>query len=62
MPTVPSIRSVDTSIRLLRLVGPHERTAEGNELVITTDGRTGYLASGEQLDVEPDVIAYVATA
>ena len=52
----------DTSIRLLRLVGPHERTAEGNELVVTSDGKTGYLAPGEQLAVEPDVMAYVATA
>ena len=62
MPTGTEYPLSHTSIRLLRLVGPHERTAEGSELVITTDGRTGYLASGMQLAVEPDVIAYVATA
>jgi mannose-6-phosphate isomerase len=51
-----------TSIRLLRLVGPQERTAEGNELVVTTNGGTWFLASGDQLFVEPDVVAYIATA
>lgn len=53
---------VGTPIRLLRLAGPAEHTAGGHELVVTSDGRTGYLAAGTRLDVEPDVTTYVATA
>ena len=62
MPIATEYPLSETSIRLLRVIGPHERTAEGNELVVTTDGTTGYLAPGDQLVVEPDVMAYVATA
>ena len=50
-----------TSIRLLRLVGPAQHDAGGHELVVTSDGRTGYLAAGARFDVEPGVTAYVAT-
>lgn len=51
-----------TSIRLLRLAGPHERIATTHELVVTSDGTTGYLAPGTSLAVPPGVTAYVATA
>ncbi len=53
---------VGTSIRLLRLLGPTDHEATGDELVVTSDGRTGYLAAGTRLDVETGVTAYVATA
>jgi mannose-6-phosphate isomerase len=52
----------DTSIRLLRRDGPATHTATGAELVITTDGRTGYLPEGQVLDVAPGVVAYIATS
>jgi mannose-6-phosphate isomerase len=52
----------DTSIRLLRMEGPASHTAEGGELVVTTDGRTGYLAPGEVMDVGPGTTAYVAAS
>ena len=39
-----------------------QRTAAGHELVVTSDGRTGYLAPGAGLDVPAGVTAYVATA
>jgi hypothetical protein len=42
--------------------GPASHTAEGAELVVTTDGRTGYLAPGEVLDVGPGTTAYVAAS
>jgi mannose-6-phosphate isomerase len=51
-----------TSIRLLRLDGPARRTATAHELVITTEGATGYLAPGTSLEVPPGATAYVATA
>jgi mannose-6-phosphate isomerase len=50
----------DTSIRLLRLEGPATHAATGAELVVTTDGRTGYLPAGDVLDVESGLTAYVA--
>jgi mannose-6-phosphate isomerase len=50
----------DTSIRLLRRDGPATHAATGAELVITTDGRTGYLSAGATLTVEAGVTAYVA--
>jgi len=53
---------VGTPIRLLRLHGPAEHTAGGHELVVTSDGQTGYLAAGTRLDVEPGVTAHLATA
>ncbi|MGI9051946.1 MAG: mannose-6-phosphate isomerase, class I [Ilumatobacteraceae bacterium] len=49
-----------TSIRLLRLDGPTHRIADGHELVVMTDGRTGYLGAGAGLDVPTGVTAYVA--
>jgi mannose-6-phosphate isomerase len=51
-----------TSIRLLRIQGPSTRTAESDELVVTTAGVTGYLPPGARLDVPAAVTAYVATA
>jgi mannose-6-phosphate isomerase len=53
---------VGTPIRLVRLIGPAGHEAVGQELVITSDGRTGYPATGSRLDVVADVTAYVATA
>ena len=52
----------DTSIRLLRLVGPAERLAKTDELVIVVPGRVGYLAPGDRLDIAPGEMAFVATA
>lgn len=49
-----------TSIRLLRLEGPATRAAVGVELVVTSDGGTGYVPAGETLTVETGVTAYVA--
>jgi mannose-6-phosphate isomerase len=51
----------DTSIGLLRLVGAARRVATGHELVVTSTGRTGYLAPHEALEVAPGETAYVAT-
>jgi mannose-6-phosphate isomerase len=51
-----------TSIRLLRVTGPGCRTAEADELFVTTAGVTGYLPPGDVLDVPAEVTAYVATA
>jgi mannose-6-phosphate isomerase len=56
------LRLAGTPIRLLTLHGPDVRQAAGHELVITSDGRTGYLAPGAGLDVPRGVTAYVATA
>lgn len=52
----------DTPIRLLRLVGPAQHVATTHELVVTSEGATGYLAPGTTLTVTPDTTAYVATA
>jgi mannose-6-phosphate isomerase len=52
----------ETSIRLLRLVGPATRQATAHELVLTTDGRTLHLAPDDALDVPTGATAYVATA
>ena len=52
----------DTSIRMLRLVGPAERLAKTDELVIVVPGRVGYLAPGDRLDIAPGEMAFVATA
>jgi mannose-6-phosphate isomerase len=49
-----------TSIELLRLDGRATHEASGHELVITSDGTTGYLTPGEQLDIEDGLTAYVA--
>jgi mannose-6-phosphate isomerase len=51
-----------TSIRLLQLEGPTTHDATGHELVITSDGATGYLPPGDRLEVEQEVTAYVATS
>ena len=52
----------DTSIRLLRLVGPAERRAKTHELVITDAGTTGYLPPGDHLEIPSGVTAYIATS
>ena len=49
-----------TSIRLLRLEGPTTHDATGHELVVTSDGATGYLPPGDRLEVAPGITAYVA--
>lgn len=51
----------DTTIRLLRLVGPAERLANAHELVVV-NRRTAYLAPGERLQVGDGETAYVATS
>ena len=64
-PVVPVGADLDlpgTPIRLLVMHGPDARTAVGHELVVTSDGRTGYLPPGTTLDVPAGVTAYVATA
>jgi mannose-6-phosphate isomerase len=58
----PALALDGTPICLLRLDGPASRTADGDELVITTAGATGYLAPGATLDVPAGTTAYVATA
>lgn len=50
-----------TPIRLLRLVGPATHAATTHELVLTSDGQTGYLAPGTTLTVPPTTTTYVAT-
>jgi mannose-6-phosphate isomerase len=62
MPAAGEYPLEGTSIRLLRLVGPAERTAATHELVVTASGTTGYLAAGETLVVPAGDTAYVATA
>lgn len=52
----------ETSIRLLRLVGPARRTAKSQELVVTLSGVTAYLAPHEEFDVAPDDTAFIATS
>lgn len=52
----------ETSIRLLRLVGPAQRVAQTHELVVTASGATGYLAPHATLEVPAGDIAFVATA
>lgn len=49
-----------TPIVLWRLTGPANHEASGNELVVTSDGRTGWLRPGTMLDVEQGVTAHVA--
>jgi mannose-6-phosphate isomerase len=50
-----------TPIRLLRLAGPGRHEAAAHELVVTSAGRTGYLAPGTTLTVAQSETAYVAT-
>ena len=57
-----STRSSAPRSASLRLEGPAERRAATHELVVTSDGQTGYLAPDTTLDVAPDTTAYVATA
>lgn len=52
----------DTPIRLLTVHGPDGHEAAGHELVVTSDGRTGYLAPGAGVDVPRGVTAYIAAA
>jgi mannose-6-phosphate isomerase len=49
-----------TSIELFRLEGPTTHEAAGHELVIMSQGQTGYLAPGQPLTVETGVTAFVA--
>ena len=51
-----------TPISLLVMHGPGARTAVGHELVVTSEGRTGYLPPGATLHVQAGVTAYVASA
>ena len=62
MSTARSYPLSGTSIRLLRLVGPTQRTASTHELVVTASGATGYLAPHDTLDVPAGDIAFVATS
>ena len=50
-----------TPIRLLRLAGPGRHEAAAHELVVTSTGRTGYIAPGTTLTVAPSETAYIAT-
>jgi mannose-6-phosphate isomerase len=60
LPAAAEYPLAGTSIRLLRLEGPATRAAVGVELVVTSDGGTGYVPAGETLTVETGVTAYVA--
>ena len=51
----------DTPIRLLRLTGPASHESAAHELVVTSTGRTGYLAPGDTVAVAEAETAYVAT-
>jgi mannose-6-phosphate isomerase len=62
MTPAAELHLADTSIRLLRRDGPGQHTATGHELVVTTAGRSGYLAPGTELDVPVGVTAFVAAA
>ena len=62
MAPAAELRLVDTQIRLLRRDGPATHRATGHELVVTTAGRTGYLAPDVVLDVPDGETAFVATA
>jgi mannose-6-phosphate isomerase len=62
LPVASEYPLAGTSIRLLRLEGPTTHGATGHELVVTTDGATGYLPPGDRLEVEAGITAYVATA
>lgn len=52
----------ETSIRLLRLVGPAQRLAKTHELIVSLSGATGYLAPGATLDVADGDTVFVATS
>ena len=62
LPVASEYPLAGTSIRLLRLEGPTNHDATGHELVVTSDGRTGYLPPGDRLEVAPGATAYVAQA
>jgi mannose-6-phosphate isomerase len=62
MAPAPELHLVGTSIRLLRRDGPAQHVATAHELVVTTTGRTGYLAPDTELTVPPGETAYIATA
>jgi mannose-6-phosphate isomerase len=62
MTPAAELRLVDTPIRLLRRDGPVGHTATGHELVVTTTGRSCYLAPGDDLEVPLGVTAFVAAA
>ncbi len=64
-PVVPPGTALElpgTPISLLVTHGPGARTAVGHELVVTSEGRTGYLPPGATLHVPAGVTAYVASA
>ena len=60
LPMASEYALAGTTIRLLRRDGPTAHDATGHELVVTSDGRTGYLPPGGRLDVGAGVTAYVA--
>jgi mannose-6-phosphate isomerase len=49
-----------TPIRLLRLDGPATHRSAGHELLVTSQGMTGYLPPDHTFDVDGGVTAYVA--
>ncbi|MET0459116.1 MAG: mannose-6-phosphate isomerase, class I [Ilumatobacteraceae bacterium] len=51
-----------TSIVLVTVHGPARHEATGHQLLVLSDGRTGYLAPGEHLDVPAGLTAHIATA
>ena len=64
-PVVPpgsALQLPGAPISLLVMHGPDARTALGHELVVTSEGRTGYLPPGATLHVPAGVTAYVASA
>jgi mannose-6-phosphate isomerase len=60
LPVASEYPLAGTSIQLLRLEGPTTHDATGHELVVTSDGVTGYLPPGDRLEVAPGTTAYVA--
>lgn len=61
VPVATEYEVIGTPISLLRLEGPADHEATAHELVITSDGRTGYLSPGTTLTAAQDLTAYIAT-
>ncbi|MET0323976.1 MAG: mannose-6-phosphate isomerase, class I, partial [Ilumatobacteraceae bacterium] len=62
MAAAERLELVGTPIVLVTLHGPAVHESAGHELVVLSDGRTGYLAPGERLDVPAGLTAHIATA
>jgi mannose-6-phosphate isomerase len=59
LPATTEYPLVGTRFRLLRLEGPATHHSAGHELLVTSQGVTGYLPPGDGFDVDAGVTAYV---